>query len=195
MSPEFLRLTADETLTTLAYAIVGTALSVVGGAAIALLLSQRLWETESSARWRRALRAIVWNASRLLVAVPRSVHEMLWALLLIQVYGPAPIVAIIAIGVPFAAVSAAVFAETIDETDPTAYRLLRAGGARRLTALAYGLLPDARGDLLSYGFYRFECAIRAAAILGIIGAGGSASSSASASSRSSTARCGHSSPP
>lgn len=45
-------------------------------------------------------------------------------------------------------------------------------GVAPLLAFAYTLLPQAFRDGLSYGFYRFECAIRAAAVLGIIGAGG-----------------------
>ena len=45
-------------------------------------------------------------------------------------------------------------------------------GVSPLKALIYSLLPQAFPDLLAYSFYRFECAIRAAAVLGIIGAGG-----------------------
>ena len=36
----------------------------------------------------------------------------------------------------------------------------------------FGAVPYAFGDILSYGFYRFECAIRSAAVLGLVGAGG-----------------------
>ena len=39
-------------------------------------------------------------------------------------------------------------------------------------AVLYGLLPSALPDLISYVFYRFECGIRTAAVLGVIGAGG-----------------------
>ena len=35
--------------------------------------------------------------------------------------------------------------------------------------LFYGRLPMALPDLLSYSFYRFECAIRAAAIMSFVG--------------------------
>jgi phosphonate transport system permease protein len=36
----------------------------------------------------------------------------------------------------------------------------------------YGLLPQALPSLVSYTLYRWECAIRASAILGLVGAGG-----------------------
>ena len=49
---------------------------------------------------------------------------------------------------------------------------MRAGGARTGPALAYGLIPQAAPLLLSYAFYRFECAIRSSVILGVVGVGG-----------------------
>jgi phosphonate transport system permease protein len=161
LAGDFVRLTIEAAGVTLAYAVLGTTLSLLLGAAGALTLSELL--TERTARWRVA---------RFLAAVPRAVHEILWALLLVQVLGFDPLVAVLAIGVPFGAVTAKVFAETIDEADPDPYRLLRSTGGGRLSSLAYGVLPEVRGDLASYAFYRFECAIRSAAVLGVIGAGG-----------------------
>ncbi|MGB5934703.1 MAG: ABC transporter permease subunit, partial [Ornithinimicrobium sp.] len=49
---------------------------------------------------------------------------------------------------------------------------LRNAGARPLPAMAYALLPGAAPLLLSYSFYRFECAIRSAVLLGVVGLGG-----------------------
>ena len=46
---------------------------------------------------------------------------------------------------------------------------LRASGASPLAVLVYGRIPMALPDLLSYTFYRLECAIRAAAIMSFIG--------------------------
>ena len=47
-------------------------------------------------------------------------------------------------------------------------------GAPRTAAVLYALVPSASPLLLSYAFYRFECSLRAAAILGIVGAAASA---------------------
>ena len=38
--------------------------------------------------------------------------------------------------------------------------------------MTWGLAPEISGELTSCAFYRFECAIRSAAILGIVGVGG-----------------------
>lgn len=161
LAPEFLRLTVDAAATTLSYAVLGTALALVIGLVGAPLLS----ELVDVGRWTR-------QVMRVLFVVPRAVHEIIWALLLVQVFGFDPMVAVLAIGIPFGAVTAKVFAETIDEADPAAFRSLRATGATRLAALLYGVAPAIRGELLSYAFYRLECAIRSAAVLGVIGAGG-----------------------
>ena len=161
LAAEFVRLTADAALTTLAIALLGTVGSVLLGAGGALLSSELLWE-------QHPIRAVM----RAVLVVPRAVHEVIWALLLVQVFGFDPLVAVLAIAIPFGAVTSKVFAEAIDETDPETFRLLRATGASRISALFYGVLPTVRHDLVSYSFYRMECAVRSAAVLGIVGVGG-----------------------
>lgn len=171
LTAEFLRLTLREAATTLAYALLGTLLSLLIGVAGGLLVSERLWTPASSVAPAGAGRW-VWRGARLLFAVPRSMHEVVFGLLLVNILGLDPLVAVLAIGVPFGAVTAKVFGELLDESPRDAERAMRASGAGRLVALLFGVVPHAVGDLLSYSFYRFECAIRSAAVLGIVGAGG-----------------------
>lgn len=99
-------------------------------------------------------------------------HEVVFGLVLVSILGLDPLVAVLAIGIPFGAVTAKVFSEVLDDAPRDTERALRAAGARRIPAMAFGMFPSAMGDLLSYAFYRFECAIRSAAVLGIVGAGG-----------------------
>lgn len=56
-----------------------------------------------------------------------------------------PLVAILAIGIPFGAVTAKVFSELLDEAPPMAERALRAGGASKLSAIVFGTVPYALG--------------------------------------------------
>ena len=65
-----------------------------------------------------------------------------------------------------------VFSEIIDETNHEPLHALLNSGIPPSKAFLYGVLPLTFADMLSYGFYRFECAIRAAAVLGIVGVGG-----------------------
>jgi phosphonate transport system permease protein len=107
-----------------------------------------------------------------LLAFPRAIHELIWGLVLLQVLGLNPLVGVLAIAIPFGAIVAKVFSEILDETPPEPLYALLNAGAPPLTAFIYGLLPQALPNLLSYTFYRFECSLRASAVLGIIGAGG-----------------------
>lgn len=165
----FVKLAAREAMVTLGFAILGTALSVGIGMVGGLLLTERLWLSVSggstAGHW-------VWRALRFLFAIPRAMHEVVFGLILVNILGLDPLVAVLAIGIPFGAVTAKVFAELLDEAPRDAERALRAAGAGRVSALLFGVVPYALSDILSYGFYRFECAIRSAAVLGLVGAGG-----------------------
>lgn len=167
---QFLRLTAHAMLTTLAYAALGTALSLVIGLVGGVFTSQTWWRSRLQGLDRVRLGA--WTGARAALALPRGIHEVVWGLFFLSVFGLEPVVAVLAIGIPFGAVTAKVFAEILDETGQRPYSALLACGASRHSAMMYGLLPPALPDLLSYSFYRFECAIRSAALLGFVGAGG-----------------------
>ncbi|MPY77647.1 MAG: ABC transporter permease subunit [Actinophytocola sp.] len=170
LDASFLALTGTAMLTTLAYAVLGTALSLAIGLIGGVLSSQTWWS--SGVRARRGRRLVGWVFARSVLVVPRGIHEVVWGLFFLVVFGIDPIVAVLAIGIPFGAVTAKVFSELLDETGRKPYTALLAAGATKRSAVLYGLLPPALPDLLSYGFYRFECAIRSAAILGLVGAGG-----------------------
>lgn len=173
LDPAFLALVAGGAATTVAYAVLGTALALVIGV-VGGTLGSRVWW-----RWGRGRlagdgrgAALGRGATRVALVVPRGIHEVVWGLVLLAVLGLEPVVAVLAIGIPFGAVTARVYAQILDDTDPRPGRLLLAAGASRPAALCYGLFPAAAGELLSYAFYRFECALRSATILGLVGAGG-----------------------
>ena len=167
LSPQLLRLTAHAALTTLAYAVCGTFASVVLGAVGGVLTSQVWWQTVLP-RWGKQ----PWLAGRVLLAFPRAIHELIWGLFFVNIWGLDPLVAIGAIALPYGAIVAKVFSEILDDTPRHSLIALQGSGVPPLTALLYSLIPQAFLNLLSYTFYRFECSIRAAAVLGIIGAGG-----------------------
>lgn len=160
---QFVELVVRSTFTTVAFAVVATVLAVLGGLAAggaisALASGRRGW------RWTTPLRAAM--------AVPRGLHEAVWALLLLSVLGRDPLVAVLAIAIPFGAITAIVFADLFAEVDARPAHAARAAGAGRLASFAYATLPAAWPDVVAYGFYRFECAVRSAVVVGIIGAGG-----------------------
>jgi phosphonate transport system permease protein len=170
LSPMFLRLTVRASLVTLAYAVCGAFLNVVIGVVGGVLASEVWWRALAP---RAPLRVNApWLAVRAALVVPRSIHEVIWGLLFVNVLGLDPLAAILAIALPFGAITAKVFAEILDETPRGPLTALLNSGVQPLPAFLYALFPPALSNLLSYAFYRLECAIRSAAVLGLIGAGG-----------------------
>ena len=172
LSPELLRATWEATLTTLAFAVLGTGLSVAAGLLLAVPLSRTGWASSTGSPRSRVLGQGGLVLSRLTAGLPRGVHEAVWGLLLLTVLGRDPLVGVLAIAIPFGAITAKVYSELLDEADHRGYDALRAAGAGRAVSLFYGILPVTAPSLVSYAFYRFECSIRSAVILGMIGAGG-----------------------
>jgi phosphonate transport system permease protein len=165
LSAELLQITANATWVTLGYAICGTCFSVLLGT-IGGIFCAEVW-------WSDVLQQPAgFLAVRALLAFPRAIHELIWGLFLVNIWGLDPVVAIFAIAIPFGAITAKVFSEILDETPRQPFLTLINSGVPPLIAFFYSLLPQAFLNLLSYIFYRFECSIRSAAVLGIIGAGG-----------------------
>jgi phosphonate transport system permease protein len=171
LSGRFVASVARATATTIGYAALGTFGSVAIGAVFGLLLSNALWR-QSTVKTTPMQRPWAAHLGCSALNIPRGMHEAVWGLLLVNILGRDPLVAILAIAIPYGAITAKVYSELIDETSWEGARSLRASGASRTSALFYGVLPGTARDLASYGFYRFECSIRAAVILGMIGAGG-----------------------
>lgn len=164
----FLQIIAAATVTTFAFAVCGTALSLIAGFALGIVTSRVWWQVVCP----QPVGQIIWSGLRTLLTIPRAIHELIWGLLLLSVLGLDPMVGVLAIAIPFGAITAKVFSEILDETPTDALRALVHSGAKPTVAFAYGLLPQALPNLMSYGFYRFECSLRSAAVLGVIGAGG-----------------------
>lgn len=175
LGAEFIRLTLQATLTTLAFAVIGIFLSAIFGFFGGIFASHTWVKSFTTARTDQELPPIMrglWLALRWVLTLFRSVHELIWALIFVAIIGLDPLSAILAIAIPFAAIFAKVFSEIIDETDQRPFNALLNSGVSPTKAFLYSLLPLTFTDLLSYSFYRFECAIRAAAVLGIVGVGG-----------------------
>ena len=176
LSSDFLWLTLEATITTLAFAVCGTFLSLIIGVFGGIIASEVWWEAffqikqSPSGRW--SWYRTPWLVIRSMLAVIRAIHEIIWGLFFVNIIGLDPLTAILAIAIPFGAVTAKVFSEILDETARQPFITLQNSGVSPIKAFAYTLLPQAFLDWLGYGFYRFECSIRAAAVLGIIGAGG-----------------------
>jgi phosphonate transport system permease protein len=86
--------------------------------------------------------------------------------------GLGPVPGILAIGVSYGGMLGKVYSEILEGVNEQPIEALQATGAGRAQIVAYGFLPQVLPQFISYTLYRWECAIRASAILGFVGAGG-----------------------
>ena len=147
--PDLLAIAGASVVLTVAFAMLGVASGAVAGLLLALVFAR--------------LRAV-----RALAAAMRSVHELFWALLLIQVTGLSPLTGILAIAIPYAGIFAKVFSEIIEEADLAADRVLPTG-TDTVSRFAYARIPVLAGPFGTYLLYRFECGMRSTLVLGFIG--------------------------
>lgn len=167
----FLREIGEAIYLTLVYAAGAIGLSVIGGVAFGLAGSTRAWL--GLARPVGVWRKVAWlgfTCVRAVMTLLRSVHEIVWAIVFLQALGAVPLAAVIAIAIPYSATLGKVFSELIDEASPEIAETLRANGASVVQVYVFGLLPTVFPDVLAYLFYRFECGLRSAAVLGFFGA-------------------------
>lgn len=179
LSPGFLTLLIRPTLETIHISIMGTALAILLGFPLALLATDRLsfagvlYEMDGrSSRWRRAARRMGYVAARLLLNLCRSIPDIVWALMFVRVVGLGPFPGVLAIGVSYGGMIGKIYAEILESSPEGPIEALHAAGAGKLALLGYAFLPQAFANLISYSLYRWECAVRSAAILGLVGAGG-----------------------
>ena len=158
LSPAFLRKVGVGMAETLAMSLLGTLLAVVAGLALALPAS----------KGQQALRA----PTRAVLNALRSVPELVWASLLLISAGLGPFAGTVALALHTTGVLGRLFAESIENAPAGPAFALRAQGAGTLQVFFYATLPQVLPQVMSYTLYRWENNIRAAAVLGVVGAGG-----------------------
>lgn len=102
----------------------------------------------------------------------RSIPDLTLAILCVVLVGLGPAAGTLALTLFYSAAMGKIFADLFSSADPGAIEALHATGATRSMVAFYGLLPLRLKDLLTYGGYEFESAIRASVIVGAVGAGG-----------------------
>jgi phosphonate transport system permease protein len=110
--------------------------------------------------------------TRLLQNMLRSIPELVWASLLLVAAGLGPFAGTLALALHTTGVLGRLFAESLENAPPGPAAALRAQGVGNGRLFLYATLPQVLPQLLSYTLYRWENNIRAAAVLGVVGAGG-----------------------
>ncbi len=147
----------DAVLQTLGIACASLIVALVAGTPLAFVI----------ARGGRLGRAV--SAGTTIV---RAVPDLVLAIVFVVALGLGPGPAIVALGVHYAAVIAKMFSDVVGSVRREPAEALVATGARSGAALLVGLVPAAWPGIVGFGVYAFESIMRAAVIVGVVGAGG-----------------------
>ncbi len=166
VSARFLRKVWHAAWETLAMSALGTLLAATAALALAVPASRTAGAGVTA--WQAGVRqAVRWGFNFL-----RSIPELVWAALLLIAAGLGPMAGTLALALHTTGVLGRLFAEALENASPEPAFALRAQGVGEARVFLYARLPQVLPQLMSYTLYRWENNIRAATVLGVVGAGG-----------------------
>lgn len=114
----------------------------------------------------------VYLAIRDVLGLMRALPELVWALVFVSAVGLGPLPGVMALAFVTVGFMAKFFAEAIEVVDPKAVEGVAAHGAGWFQLRTFAMLPQALPDFIGSLMYILDHNLRAAAILGLVGAGG-----------------------
>lgn len=146
---------------TVQMALVGTLLGVLMSIPFGLLAARNT-----------SPHPVIYQTTRLFLNLVRSVPELIWALIFVAAVGLGPFSGVLALAIAGVGSKGKLYAEAIEAIDPQQVLAVQATGAGPLQSFIYSAVPQATPLILSYSLLSFESNVRAATILGFVGAGG-----------------------
>jgi phosphonate transport system permease protein len=147
-------------LETAEIAVGGTFFAMLGGLPLGLAAARTFTPPWISLPVRRLLEAL------------RAIPEIVWGLVLVSVIGTGPEAGIIALALHGTGSLGRLYAESFENIRKDPVRSIVATGARPLAVAGFAYLPLAVAPLAVHTLFRLEWNVRAATIVGVIGAGG-----------------------
>ncbi len=148
-------------LETINYAVVATVFSSFASLFLAVAMSKR---TNPIAPAR--------NAVRFFVTFFRNIPVIIFASILVYIFGIGAVSGIIALTFATLAFLARAFAESLDDIPEEKLEALKSVGATKLQIFFEGIIPNFIPMFLDWSLYIFQINILASVLLGLVGAGG-----------------------
>ncbi len=147
-------------LETLAMSIAGTVLGAAAALPLGILAARTIGP--------------VWCGApiRLFLNILRSIPGLVWGVIFVAAVGFGPLPGVFALACHSTGMLGKFYAEILEHVDPGPGDALRSYGVSRLGVLRFGLLPQILPRLVDVTIYRWEHNVRAATVLGVVGAGG-----------------------
>lgn len=148
-------------LETFQMALVGTVAGVALSLPLAVLATRHLTP-----------HATVYHAARALIALFRTVPDLVWALFFVVAVGLGPFAGTLAVMIDIIGFCGRFFAEAMEEADRGPQEALHALGAGRTAVIAAAVIPAAMPSFVNTALFSLEKATRSSVVLGLVGAGG-----------------------
>ena len=168
---DFLRRMVPPDLRVLPAAVAGAVTTIeiaLLGTAVAAVLALPLGFVSA----RNVAALPIFHAARVALNFLRSVDTLVYALVFVAAVGLGPFPGVLAVIAYTTTSLAKLYSEAIEGIERGPVDAITATGATRLQVLRFGVLPQVLPLFLSYVLYRLETNIRAATVLGFVGAGG-----------------------
>jgi phosphonate transport system permease protein len=114
----------------------------------------------------------IYRGVRLVLNLVRTIPDLALGLLFVAAVGLGAFAGTIALAIHTATVLGKLLSESVENIDEGVVEAIRATGAGYAQILSFAVVPQILPDLISFTLYRLETNIRAASVLGLIGAGG-----------------------
>ncbi|MCS7049393.1 MAG: phosphonate ABC transporter, permease protein PhnE [Verrucomicrobiae bacterium] len=145
---------------TIQMALLGTTFGALLSLPLAVMAARNL-----SPRW------LTWLARGALNVI-RTVPSVVWGLFFVAAIGLGPFAGVLALSMYTVGYLGKFYFETFEAMDNAAAEALRTAGASKPQIFQYAIFPQALPLLVNYTIFILEYSIRAATILGVVGAGG-----------------------
>lgn len=151
----------------LSVALVETVQMAVLGTLLAAVLAVPFGFLAASNMLRRFA-----GVGKFLLSAIRTFPEIILAIIFFRGVGPGPLAGVFAMGIHSIGMLGKLYAEAIESIDRGPVEALASTGANRVQQIWFAVIPQVLPEFASYALYRFEINSRAAAVLGVVGAGG-----------------------
>ncbi|MGG3892136.1 phosphonate ABC transporter, permease protein PhnE [Metabacillus fastidiosus] len=156
----FVRIT-EPILDTIRIAILGTTFGAILSIPLALLAAKNIFQSN----W-------ITYPARFILNLIRTIPDLLLASIFVAIFGIGAVPGILALAGFSFGIIAKLFYEAIESIDKGPLEAMTAVGANKIKWIALGVIPQVIPQFTSFFLYMFEVNIRAASVLGLVGAGG-----------------------
>lgn len=114
----------------------------------------------------------VYFLCRRLMELARGVPDLVYALIFVFSFGLGPLPGVLAMAIHSVGALGKLFSEVNENVNPMPIDGVKAAGGNWFQIIRYAVLPQVLPNFISYALLRFEINVRAASVIGFVGAGG-----------------------